>query len=172
MDKTSGQESGTSDNLAELRARAEVEPIASFLRTKLLELSPGYARVAMKLIPEYLNFNGLIFGGIVMAVADQAFAYASNSVAFPSYASQFNIHLIEMGYSVVKPRGAFYIFPKSPLEDDIAFVRELQQWKVLTVPGCGFGTPGYFRISYCVDDRTLKGSLAGFQKAAPKFNLS
>ena len=80
-------------------------------------------------------------------------------------------HLIAMGYSVVKPVGAFYMFPKSPLEDDVAFVMELQQWKVLTVPGSGFGTPGYFRISYCVDDRTLEGCLAGFKKVARKFNL-
>ena len=80
-------------------------------------------------------------------------------------------HLTEMGYSVIKPRGAFYMFPKSPLEDDVAFVRELQQSRVLTVPGSGFGAPGYFRISYCVDERTLEGSLAGFRKAAQKFNL-
>ena len=80
-------------------------------------------------------------------------------------------HLVELGYSVVKPQGAFYMFPKSPLEDDVAFVRELQQWKVLTVPGQGFGFPGHFRIAYCVDDRTLEGSLAGLQKAAQKFNL-
>jgi len=94
MDKISGQESGASDKLAELRARAEVEPIASFLKMRLLELSPGYAKVVMKIIPEHLNFHGLIFGGIIMAVADHAFAYAANSVAFPSYASQFNIHFI------------------------------------------------------------------------------
>ena len=94
MDKVSGQESGASDNVAELRAREEREPIASFLKMQLRELSPGYARVAMKLIPEYQNFNGMVFGGIVMAVADQAFAYASNSVASPSIASQFNIHFI------------------------------------------------------------------------------
>jgi len=81
-------------------------------------------------------------------------------------------HLVGLGYSAVKPRGAFYMFPRSPLEDDVAFVRELQRWKVLTVPGRGFGAPGYFRISYCVDDRTLEGSLAGFRKAAQKFNLS
>jgi len=80
-------------------------------------------------------------------------------------------HLNEMGYSVMKPQGAFYLFPKSPLEDDVAFVRELQSWRVLTVPGRGFGTPGYFRISYCVDDRTLEGSLAGFRNTAQKFNL-
>ncbi|MFC1928227.1 pyridoxal phosphate-dependent aminotransferase [Chloroflexota bacterium] len=80
-------------------------------------------------------------------------------------------HLIGMGYSVIKPRGAFYMFPKSPLEDDVTFVKKLQQWNVLTVPGRGFGAPGYFRISYCVDDRTLEGSLYGFQKAAQEFNL-
>lgn len=77
-----------------------------------------------------------------------------------------------MGYSMMKPQGAFYMFPKSPLEDDVAFVRELQQFRVLTVPGQGFGTPGYFRISYCVDDHTIEGSLDGFRKVARKFKLS
>ncbi len=80
-------------------------------------------------------------------------------------------HLVEMGYSVVKPQGAFYMFPKSPLENEVAFVEELRQWNVLTVPGRGFGSPGYFRVSYCVKDATLEGSLAGFKKAARKFNL-
>ena len=94
MGKVSGQENGPSDNVAELRAEEPTEPIASFLKMRLLELSPGYARVVMRLKPEYQNFNGLVFGGIVMAVADQAFAYASNSVAYPSIASQFNIHFI------------------------------------------------------------------------------
>ncbi|MBA7612979.1 Acyl-coenzyme A thioesterase PaaI [subsurface metagenome] len=90
----SGQGSEASDALAELRVEAEEEPIASFLKLQLLELSPGYAKVAMKIIPEYQNFNGLVFGGIAMAVADQAFAYAVNSVNRPSIASQFNIHFI------------------------------------------------------------------------------
>ena len=80
--------------------------------------------------------------------------------------------LVKMGYSVTKPQGAFYLFPKSPLEDEVAFVRELAQWKVLTVPGSGFGTPGYFRIAYCVEDRTLEGSLEGFRKVAEKFKLT
>jgi len=80
-------------------------------------------------------------------------------------------HLVDMGYSVVKPQGAFYMFPRSPLEDEIAFIDELRKWHVLVVPGRGFGTPGYFRISYCVSDRTLKGSLAGFKKVAKKFKL-
>jgi len=92
--KMSGQGSEASGTLAELRAKAKEEPIASFLKMQLLELSPGYAKVAMKIIPEHENFNGLVFGGIVMAVADQAFAYTVNSVSCPNIASQFNIHFI------------------------------------------------------------------------------
>jgi aspartate aminotransferase len=80
-------------------------------------------------------------------------------------------HLVELGYSLVKPQGAFYMFPKSPLEDDVAFARELQQYQVLTVPGIAFGAPGYFRLAYCVEDRVLEGSLAGFRKVAEKNGL-
>ena len=87
-------ESKAVDMLAELKAREKREPIASFLKLRLLELSPGYAKVAMKLTPEYQNFNNMVFGGIIMAVADQAFAYASNSLAYPSIAAQFNLHFI------------------------------------------------------------------------------
>ncbi|MBP1747743.1 MAG: aspartate/tyrosine/aromatic aminotransferase [Deltaproteobacteria bacterium] len=61
----------------------------------------------------------------------------------------YNI-LVEAGLSVVKPMGAFYIFPQSPIPDDVAFVRELQKHKILAVPGVGFGTPGHFRLAYCV----------------------
>ena len=55
--------------------------------------------------------------------------------------------LKEFGYDVVKPQGAFYIFPKTIIEDDVVFVKELQSKRILTVPGRGFGKPGYFRIS-------------------------
>lgn len=81
-------------------------------------------------------------------------------------------HLVGMGYQVTKPQGAFYMFPRSPLEDDVAFVAELRKWQVLTVPGRGFGAQGYFRISYCVEDRTLEGALIGFLKAAREFGLT
>lgn len=85
---------GASQNIAELRAKGEAEPIASLLGMRLVELTPGYAKVSMKLRPEHQNFNGLVFGGVIMAVADQAFAYGSNSLAYPSLASQFNIHFV------------------------------------------------------------------------------
>ena len=73
--------------------------------------------------------------------------------------------LTEMGYSVFKPQGAFYMFPRSPIEDDVAFVEKLQKWNVLAVPGRGFGSPGYFRISYCVEDAVLEGAMEGFAGA-------
>ncbi len=79
--------------------------------------------------------------------------------------------LTELGYSVTKPQGAFYFFPQSPVPDDVAFVDALQEWNVLTVPGRGFGTPGYFRISYCVEDRVLEGAMEGFARAAERFGL-
>ena len=90
----SKSEQRVSDNVAKLKAGEEREPIARFLKMRIVELTPGYAKVVMKLAPEYQNFNGLIFGGMIMAIADQAFAYASNSLAHPSIASQFNIHFV------------------------------------------------------------------------------
>ena len=87
-------ENKAQDNLAELRAKVEKEPISSFLNMRLVELAPGYAKVTMKLKPEYCTFNGLTFGGIITCVADQAFACATNSMGHPSVASQFNIHFI------------------------------------------------------------------------------
>lgn len=94
MSQVPGRENVASDYVTELKSKGEKEPIAKFLKMRLLELSPGYARVAMKMTPNYQNFNGFIFGGIIVALADQAFAYASNSLSYPSLASQFNIHFV------------------------------------------------------------------------------
>ncbi|MDP6716295.1 MAG: pyridoxal phosphate-dependent aminotransferase [SAR202 cluster bacterium] len=74
-------------------------------------------------------------------------------------------NLTDIGYEMPMPQGAFYMFPKSPVEDDVEFTAELQKSNVLVVPGRGFGSPGYFRLSYCVTDETLAGSLDGFRKA-------
>lgn len=82
------------DSVAKLKRLEQDEPIASFLGMKLVELTPGYSRVTLKLRPEFQNFNGFVFGGVISAIADQAFAYASNSLSYPSVATQFNIHFI------------------------------------------------------------------------------
>jgi acyl-CoA thioesterase len=71
-----------------------VEPIATFLNMHADEIKPGYAKVSMPMRSEYLNFTGSIFGGIIMSIADQAFGYAANSLAYPTVASQFNIYFL------------------------------------------------------------------------------
>ena len=77
--------------------------------------------------------------------------------------------LIELGYEVTRPQGAFFMFPRSPCEDEIEFISELQKHLVLVVPGRGLGMPGYFRISYSVTDETLKGSIPGFRAAIERY---
>lgn len=72
--------------------------------------------------------------------------------------------LAAIGYNFIRPQGTFYIFPKAPGGDDAAFVRLLQEELILAVPGRGFGAPGYFRLSFCVSDRTITDSLAGFRR--------
>ena len=83
-----------SDHVAELMSGESREPVAGFLGMRLASLNPGHSRVSMTVKPEHINFNGMVFGGIIAAVADQAFAYATNSLLKPSIATQFNIHFI------------------------------------------------------------------------------
>ena len=77
--------------------------------------------------------------------------------------------LTSMGYQLVKPEGAFYLFPRTPVEDDVAFVTALQKENILTVPGTGFGGPGHFRIAYCVSDQVIEKSLPGFERTIKNF---
>jgi aspartate aminotransferase len=76
--------------------------------------------------------------------------------------------LIEIGYQCVKPQGAFYVFPRTPIDDDVAFVRMLADEGVLTVPGSGFGAPGHIRISLTVERDTVVRALPGFERAFRK----
>ncbi|MDD2500117.1 MAG: pyridoxal phosphate-dependent aminotransferase [Geobacter sp.] len=76
-----------------------------------------------------------------------------------------------LGFSMVKPDGAFYLFPKSPLADDVEFVKLAQKHHILLVPGSGFGAPGYFRIAYCVDTAMIERSLPAWEKLAIEVGL-
>lgn len=79
--------------------------------------------------------------------------------------------LARAGYQFNIPEGAFYLFPRTPIPDDVAFVQALQEEKILTVPGTGFGAPGHFRIAYCAADEVIERSLPGFARVMEKFNL-
>jgi len=76
--------------------------------------------------------------------------------------------LTRIGYALAKPEGAFYLFPRSPIPDDVAFIKVLQEERILAVPGSGFGTPGYFRLAYCTSDEVIERSLPGFERALAK----
>ncbi len=72
--------------------------------------------------------------------------------------------LDEAGFEYVKPKGAFYLFPRTPI-DDVEFCTILQQEKILAVPGRGFGAPGHVRLAFCVDEDVIARSADGFRRA-------
>lgn len=79
--------------------------------------------------------------------------------------------LVKLGYTCVKPEGAFYLWLKSPVPDEKAFVAEAKKYNILLVPGTSFQCPGYVRVAYCVSPETIKGSMDGFAKMAETYRL-
>ncbi len=79
--------------------------------------------------------------------------------------------LTSMGFQMVKPQGAFYLFPKSPIENDVAFVQAAQRKHILVAPGTGFGCPGHFRIAYSVPQQTIERSMEAWGGLAREFGL-
>lgn len=74
-----------------------------------------------------------------------------------------------IGYEFTRPEGAFYLFPKTPIADDVAFVNVLKEENILVVPGSGFDCPGHFRIAYCVSDQVIQRALPGFEKVLKQY---
>lgn len=79
--------------------------------------------------------------------------------------------LKELGFSCIKPEGAFYLFVKSPVEDEKAFCAAAKKQHILVVPGSSFSCPGYVRIAYCVAYETIINSMPGFKALAQEFHL-
>lgn len=79
--------------------------------------------------------------------------------------------LKELGFSCIKPEGAFYLFVKSPVEDEQVFCQAAKKHHILIVPGSSFACPGYVRIAYCVAYETILNSMPGFAKLAEEFGL-
>ena len=76
-----------------------------------------------------------------------------------------------LGFECVEPEGAFYLFMKSPEEDDKEFVKVAKEYNILMVPASSFGVKGYVRIAYCVAYDTIERSLSQFAKLAKRYNL-
>ena len=72
--------------------------------------------------------------------------------------------LTEIGYECIRPEGAFYLFVKSPIDDDVEFCALAKKYHILVVPGKSFACPGYVRIAYCVAHDTIVNSLPHFKE--------
>jgi aspartate aminotransferase len=70
-----------------------------------------------------------------------------------------------MGYQAPRPQGSYYVFPKTPIADDVEFIRILQREGILAVPGSGFGRGGYMRLSITIPRGDMERSLPGFERA-------
>ncbi|MBE0451054.1 MAG: pyridoxal phosphate-dependent aminotransferase [Clostridia bacterium] len=139
----------------------------------------GYIAVNSRIEDSELLMSGLAFAnrtlGFVNAPALWQKVTADSideTVDISEYQKRRDVliaHLEKIGFEMVKPNGAFYLFPKAMMEDDVAFVMEAKKYNLLLVPGSGFGYPGYFRISYCVDMAMIERSLPAFTKFAESF---
>ncbi len=80
--------------------------------------------------------------------------------------------LLENGYECTRPEGAFYLFPKTLIEDDMEFCRIASEHHILMVPGSGFGCPGHARLAYCVDEAVIERSANAFRELSKVFGHS
>jgi aspartate aminotransferase len=148
------------------------------------DLSLPGERIGYAALNPEISDKGMIMGGMVLcnrilgyvnapALMQRAISFLlEESVDVSIYQRKRDMlydGLASCGYELVKPEGAFYLFPRTPIEDDVSFVSALQEENILTVPGSGFGGPGHFRIAYCVEDKTIERSLPGFERVMKKF---
>ena len=145
---------------------------------------PG-ERMGYVLVPDQVEEHELVYAAI--AGAGRSLGYvcapglfqrvcahcAMETADISIYQTNKNIlteGLRSMGYSVVEPGGTFYIFPRTIIDDDIAFCeRAKTDYNLLIVPGTGFGCPGHTRISYCVPTERVERSLESFEKLARSY---
>lgn len=80
-------------------------------------------------------------------------------------------NLVKYGFECIKPQGAFYLFVKSPVEDEKAFAAKAKEYNILIVPGSTFACPGYVRIAYCVEYDMIARALPKFEQLAKEYGL-
>jgi len=117
---------------------------------------------AMTLATRILGFVNA--PALMQRVVEQLQDVSVDTSIYERRREKFCAILDEAGFEYVKPKGAFYFFPKSPI-DDVEFCKILQKYKILAVPGCGFGAPGFFRLAFCVDDEVIGRSANAFKAA-------
>jgi aspartate aminotransferase len=138
----------------------------------------GYAAVC----PDFPNGNELMEG---MTIANRILGFVNapslmqkivigllhENAELSAYESRIKFMangLGKIGYKLVPPQGTFYLFPESPIKDDLAFIDILKEERILAVPGRGFSRPGYFRLSLSIAENLAQKSLPGFARALEK----
>ncbi len=151
------------------------DTIAVYSHSKDLGLAGeriGYIAVSPRIGDERPLIDAMIFANRILGFINAPALmqrlvgrFQKNSVDVTGYQQKrdaiYSI-LVEAGFEVDKPEGTFYIFPKSPMPDDIAFIRLMQEHRILAVPGIGFGRKGYFRIAYCTEMDIIERSRDAF----------
>jgi len=100
---------------------------------------------------------------VQLAVA-QAIQYTADLSVYETNMNLLYDELTALGFTVVRPGGTFYIFPKALEEDAVAFCEKAKKYDLILVPGDSFGCPGYFRMAYCIDTEKVKRSLAALRR--------
>ncbi len=134
----------------------------------------GYLAVHPEMVDKQAVLDAMTLANRIMgfvnapALMQRAIAQLQDvSVDSSIYAKRLDVFckvLDEAGLEYERPKGAFYLFPKVPI-DDVEFCRLLQEEKILAVPGRGFGMPGYIRLAFCVDEKVIAKAADGFKKA-------
>ena len=107
--------------------------------------------------------------GLFQKVVGDAFDAKVDTAGYEKRRNFLYENLTRLGFECVKPQGAFYLFPKALIEDDVEFVKRAMKYNLLLVPGSGFGYPGYFRMSYCVKFDMIERSIPAFEKLVAEF---
>ena len=153
--------------------------VVCYSYSKSLSL-PG-ERIGYLVIPDEMKDSGEVFAAAVIAnrvlgcvnapslmqrVIMRCVDEGVNLEAYDRNRSRLYGALTEYGFSCIRPQGAFYLFVKSPLEDEAQFCRICKEHNILVVPGSSFACPGYVRIAYCVSYQQIERSLPAFAQVA------
>lgn len=135
----------------------------------------GYVALAPDMPGKEMLMNGIVFANRILGYVNapvvgqnillKALGHQVDAGVYDDRRKAMVRVLEEAGYEFPRPAGAFYVFPKAPGGDGVAFVSRLQKERILAVPGEGFGTPGYFRLTFCVDKKVIENSAEGFKRA-------
>ena len=143
-------------------------------RIGFLAISPSAIhREALQNAASFCNRTlGFVNAPALMQRAVERVVRAGNVTVDVAYYNRLRDRLLQglrqAGYQVTTPEGAFYLFPRTPIKDDIAFAQALAEENVLVVPGSGFGRRGYIRIAYCVTPEVIEGALPRFAAVLDK----